>query len=204
MSVRLFVGNLPYSATEVDIRQHFGTVGDPMQIVIPDRSRHGQAPRICLRRLRRPRRGRARHPAAARPAFQGTAAVGERSAPARSASADGAGGFSGPRPPMGGGATAADGRRTSRSRRRAVSSAARRGRRTATSARTSRRKGGAVELREEPQSGREGPRSAQRAAQRPHVQRRGGRRFRDEDDTGVETSIERSQGRRGEGRGRVN
>jgi cold-inducible RNA-binding protein len=35
MSVRLFVGNLPYSATEVDIRQHFGTVGDPMQIVIP-------------------------------------------------------------------------------------------------------------------------------------------------------------------------
>ena len=35
MSVRLFVGNLPYSATEVDIRQHFGTIGDPLQIVIP-------------------------------------------------------------------------------------------------------------------------------------------------------------------------
>jgi RNA recognition motif-containing protein len=35
MSVRLFVGNLPYSATEVDIRQHFGAVGDPLQIVIP-------------------------------------------------------------------------------------------------------------------------------------------------------------------------
>jgi RNA recognition motif-containing protein len=35
MSVRLFVGNLPYSANEVDIRQHFGTVGDPLQIVIP-------------------------------------------------------------------------------------------------------------------------------------------------------------------------
>jgi len=35
MSVRLFVGNLPYSATEIDIRQHFGTVGDPLQIVIP-------------------------------------------------------------------------------------------------------------------------------------------------------------------------
>ena len=35
MSVRLFVGNLPYSATEADIRQHFGTVGDPVQIVIP-------------------------------------------------------------------------------------------------------------------------------------------------------------------------
>jgi cold-inducible RNA-binding protein len=35
MSVRLFVGNLPYSANETDIRQHFGTVGDPIQIVIP-------------------------------------------------------------------------------------------------------------------------------------------------------------------------
>ena len=35
MSVRLFVGNLPYSATEADIRQHFGTIGDPVQIVIP-------------------------------------------------------------------------------------------------------------------------------------------------------------------------
>ncbi len=35
MSVRLFVGNLPYSATEVDIRQHFSTIGDPSQIVIP-------------------------------------------------------------------------------------------------------------------------------------------------------------------------
>ena len=35
MSVRLFVGNLPYSATDADIRQHFGTVGAPAQIVIP-------------------------------------------------------------------------------------------------------------------------------------------------------------------------
>src|ERR1700724_356768 len=35
MSVRLFVGNLPYSATQAHIRQHFGTVGDPVQVVIP-------------------------------------------------------------------------------------------------------------------------------------------------------------------------
>jgi len=35
MSVRLFVGNLPYSASEADIREHFGTVGAPAQIVIP-------------------------------------------------------------------------------------------------------------------------------------------------------------------------
>src|SRR5262245_62052412 len=35
MSVRLFVGNLPYSASELEIRQHFGGVGEPLQIVIP-------------------------------------------------------------------------------------------------------------------------------------------------------------------------
>src|SRR4051812_25183648 len=35
MSVRLFVGNLPYSATEIDIREHLGPVGNPIQIVIP-------------------------------------------------------------------------------------------------------------------------------------------------------------------------
>lgn len=35
MSVRLFVGNLPYSASEAEIRQHFATIGDPVQVVLP-------------------------------------------------------------------------------------------------------------------------------------------------------------------------
>ncbi|MEW6322593.1 MAG: RNA-binding protein [Acidobacteriota bacterium] len=35
MPVRLFIGNLPYQATEDDIRAHFATVGDPTQIVRP-------------------------------------------------------------------------------------------------------------------------------------------------------------------------
>lgn len=35
MSVRLFVGNLPYSASEAEIRDHFSAVGQPSQIVIP-------------------------------------------------------------------------------------------------------------------------------------------------------------------------
>ncbi len=35
MAVRLFVGNMPYGATEVDLRSHFATVGDPSQVVIP-------------------------------------------------------------------------------------------------------------------------------------------------------------------------
>ncbi len=35
MAVRLFVGNMPYGATEADLRTHFGAVGDPSQVVIP-------------------------------------------------------------------------------------------------------------------------------------------------------------------------
>ena len=35
MPVRLFIGNLPYGATDADLREHFGSVGAPMQIVIP-------------------------------------------------------------------------------------------------------------------------------------------------------------------------
>ena len=35
MAVRLFVGNMPYGATEADLRAHFSGVGEPSQIVIP-------------------------------------------------------------------------------------------------------------------------------------------------------------------------
>lgn len=35
MSVRLFIGNLPYAATEVDLREHLSGVGAPTQIVLP-------------------------------------------------------------------------------------------------------------------------------------------------------------------------
>ena len=35
MAVRLFVGNMPYGATEADLRSHFAAVGDPSHIVIP-------------------------------------------------------------------------------------------------------------------------------------------------------------------------
>ena len=35
MSVRLFIGNLPYSATEADLREHLSGVGAPTQIVLP-------------------------------------------------------------------------------------------------------------------------------------------------------------------------
>jgi cold-inducible RNA-binding protein len=35
VSVRLFVGNLPYGATEADLREYFGAVGPPLQIIMP-------------------------------------------------------------------------------------------------------------------------------------------------------------------------
>jgi cold-inducible RNA-binding protein len=35
VSVRLFIGNLPYSATEADLREHLSSVGAPTQIVLP-------------------------------------------------------------------------------------------------------------------------------------------------------------------------
>lgn len=35
MAVRLFVGNMPYGATEADLRAHFASAGEPSQVVIP-------------------------------------------------------------------------------------------------------------------------------------------------------------------------
>ena len=35
MPVRLFIGNLPYAASEAELRQHLSGVGEPTQIVLP-------------------------------------------------------------------------------------------------------------------------------------------------------------------------
>jgi cold-inducible RNA-binding protein len=35
VSVRLFIGNLPYAANEADLREHLSSVGAPAQIVLP-------------------------------------------------------------------------------------------------------------------------------------------------------------------------
>jgi RNA recognition motif-containing protein len=35
VAIRLFVGNMPYGASDAELRAHFSTVGDPSQIVIP-------------------------------------------------------------------------------------------------------------------------------------------------------------------------
>lgn len=35
MSVRLFIGNLPYAASEAELREYMSTVGAPLQVVMP-------------------------------------------------------------------------------------------------------------------------------------------------------------------------
>jgi cold-inducible RNA-binding protein len=35
VSVRLFIGNLPYAASEPELREHLSSVGEPAQIVLP-------------------------------------------------------------------------------------------------------------------------------------------------------------------------
>jgi cold-inducible RNA-binding protein len=35
VSVRLFIGNLPYTATEAELREHLSSVGEPAQVVLP-------------------------------------------------------------------------------------------------------------------------------------------------------------------------
>ena len=103
MSVRLFVGNLPYSATEVDIRQHFGTIGDPLQIVIPTDRDTGRPrgfafvdydDRGVAERAIQQLHGQA---------FKGRPLSVSEARPREARPPMGAGGFSGPRPPMGGG-----------------------------------------------------------------------------------------------------
>jgi RNA recognition motif-containing protein len=104
----LFVGNMPYGATEADLRAHFATVGDPSQVVIPvdrDTGRprgfafveyidRGKAEEAIARFNQQPFMGRALSVSEARPRE-------ERPAGGFSPRPPG-GGFSGPRPGGGG------------------------------------------------------------------------------------------------------
>jgi cold-inducible RNA-binding protein len=35
LSVRLFIGNLPFGSTEAELREYFSPAGDPLQVVLP-------------------------------------------------------------------------------------------------------------------------------------------------------------------------
>lgn len=111
MAVRLFVGNMPYGASEADLRAHFSAVGAPSQIVIPvDRdtgrprgfafvefSERELAEQAIARFNQQPFMGRTLSVSEARPRE-------ERSGGYRAGGGFGGrpGGFGGPRPPGGG------------------------------------------------------------------------------------------------------
>lgn len=108
MAVRLFVGNMPYGATDADLRTHFSVVGPPSQIVIPvDRETgrprgfafveyldRGMAEAAIAKFNQQPFMGRSLSVSEARPREAGGAGGGFRPG--------GGGGFGGPRPPGGG------------------------------------------------------------------------------------------------------
>lgn len=100
VSVRLFIGNLPYSATEADLRDHLSSVGEPAQVVLPtdretgrprgfafvDYVDRGIAEEAIRRFNQQPFKGRPLAVSEARPREE------------RPAGAPRPGGFSGPRP----------------------------------------------------------------------------------------------------------
>jgi cold-inducible RNA-binding protein len=109
VAVRLFVGNMPYGASEADLRAHFATVGDPSQVAIPldrDTGRprgfafveyldRAKAEEAISRFNQQPFMGRSLSVSEARPR--------EERGPGGFTPRPPGGGFGGPRPPMGGG-----------------------------------------------------------------------------------------------------
>ena len=100
MSVRLFIGNLPYAANEADLREHLSAVGAPIQVVLPmdretgrprgfafvDYADRGVAEEAIRRFNQQPFKGRPLAVSEARPREE------------RGPGAPRPGGFSGPRP----------------------------------------------------------------------------------------------------------
>lgn len=117
MSVRLFIGNLPYAANEADLREHLSSVGVPSQIVLPvdretgrprgfafvDYADRAVAEEAIRRFNQQPFKGRPLAVSEARPREERPPGPrpGGFSGP-RPGGAPGGGGFSGPRPGGGG------------------------------------------------------------------------------------------------------
>ena len=110
MAVRLFVGNMPYGATEADLRTHFSGVGEPSQIVIPVDRETGRPRGFAFVEYPRSRAGRGGgrtlQPAAVhgtdrcRSARRGLARNGRRAAGSVVRGRAVAGGGFSPRPPV--------------------------------------------------------------------------------------------------------
>ena len=111
MAVRLFVGNMPYGATEADLRSHFSQVGPPSQVVLPVDRETGRprgfafvefqdravAEQAISKFNQQPFMGRPLSVSEARPREAGGGGGGGGFRPG------GGGGFGGPRPGGGGG-----------------------------------------------------------------------------------------------------
>lgn len=118
MSVRLFIGNLPYSATEADLRDHLSSVGDPVQVVLPTDRETGRprgfafvdyadravAEEAIRRFNQQPFKGRPLAVSEARPREERPAGA-PRPSGFGGPRPGGPGGFSSPRPPGPGGFT---------------------------------------------------------------------------------------------------
>lgn len=120
MAVRLFVGNMPYGATEADLRAHFSAVGPPSQVVLPVDRDTGRprgfafveyldralAEEAINRFNQQPFMGRSLSVSEARPREAGGAGGGFRPSGGPGGGFGGGrpgGGFGGPRPMGGGG-----------------------------------------------------------------------------------------------------
>lgn len=105
MAVRLFIGNLPYSATEADLRAHFAAIAEPSHVVMPvDRETGRPRGFAFVEFTERPVAEEVIRKFDAQP-FQGrNLAVSEaRAREDRGPRPPGGGGFGGPRPGGGGG-----------------------------------------------------------------------------------------------------
>ena len=112
MAVRLFVGNMPYGATEADLRTHFTAVAPPSQVVVPVDRETGRprgfafvefldrahAEEAINRFNQQPFMGRPLSVSEARPREAGGGGAGGGFRPS-----GGGGGFGGARPPGAGG-----------------------------------------------------------------------------------------------------
>jgi cold-inducible RNA-binding protein len=117
VSVRLFIGNLPYSATEADLREHLSSVGEPTQVVLPTDRETGrprgfafvdyadrEVAEDAIRRFnQQPFKGRPLAVSEARPREDRPPGAGPRPGGFSGPRPGAPGGFSGPRPPGAGG-----------------------------------------------------------------------------------------------------
>jgi len=121
VAVRLFVGNMPYGATEADLRTHFTAVAPPSQVVVPVDRETGRprgfafvefldrahAEEAINRFNQQPFMGRPLSVSEARPREAGGGGAGGGFRPSGGGGGfgggrpPGPGGFSGPRPPGG-------------------------------------------------------------------------------------------------------